>query len=324
VLSLWESLVIASAHYAKGLAALSVTLLVIGLSWPLIRANPLQKRAQKLMALSSQSTEMLADRQSVQSLKAALYQAYKSLAEVLLERIQLVRARRDAGSQAQYLYRAGFRGPSAVTVFYSVRFAAAALAGGLASAYLHLVSSTGQPAALVIGVAGIAAMGGFYLPVLLLKNLIDKRVNEVRRYWPDALDLMIICVESGLSIEAAMRKVAAEISRQSLVLAEELTITTAELTYLQDRRAAYERLSERLELPDVRSVVISLIQAEKYGTPIGKALRVLAKENRETRMAVAEKRATALGPKLTVPMIVFFLPVLFAVIISPVFLRLMS
>ena len=144
-----------------------------------------------------------------------------------------------------------------------------------------------------------------------------KRQLSVRRAWPDALDLLLICVESGMGIEGAFRKVSEEIGSQSIPLAEELSLTTAELSYLQDRRKAYKNLSERTGLEGVRAVVTALIQAEKYGTPIGTALRVLAQENRDMRMQEAEKKAAALPPKLTVPMILFFLPVLFAVIITP-------
>ena len=150
-----------------------------------------------------------------------------------------------------------------------------------------------------------------------MRNQITKRQKSVRRAWPDALDLLLICVESGMGIEGAFRKVSEEIGSPSIALAEELSLTTAELSYLQDRRKAYDNLGERTGLEGVRSVVTALIQAEKYGTPIGTALRVLAQENRDMRMQEAEKKAAALPPKLTVPMILFFLPVLFAVIITP-------
>ncbi|MEO0320168.1 MAG: type II secretion system F family protein, partial [Pseudomonadota bacterium] len=134
---------------------------------------------------------------------------------------------------------------------------------------------------------------------------------------PDALDLLLICVESGMSIEAALQKVGHEVGTSSPELAEELGLTTAELSYLQDRKIAYMNLAERTGLDGVKAVTTALIQSEKYGTPLGQALRVMANENRELRMQEAEKKAAALPPKLTVPMIVFFLPVLFAVIMGP-------
>ena len=147
--------------------------------------------------------------------------------------------------------------------------------------------------------------------------------SPIKRAWPDALDLMLICVEAGMSLEAAFRKVAEEIGQQSVELAEELTLTTAELSYLPERRQAFENLSLRTGLETVRSVMTSLIQAERYGTPLGSALRVLAQENRDQRMNDAEKKAAALPPKLTVPMILFFLPVLMAVILGPAAIQIM-
>jgi tight adherence protein C len=158
---------------------------------------------------------------------------------------------------------------------------------------------------------------GFYLPNMFLRNLIQRRQQSIKSAFPDALDMLLICVQAGMSIEAAFGKVSKEIGIQSLELAEELSLTTAELSYLQERRQAYENLGVRTGIPGIRAVSTALIQAERYGTPVSQALRVMAKENREMRMAEAEKKAAALPPKLTVPMIVFFLPVLFIVILGP-------
>jgi tight adherence protein C len=135
--------------------------------------------------------------------------------------------------------------------------------------------------------------------------------------FPDALDLLLICVESGMSIEAAMQKVSGEIGGSSIELAEELTLLVAELSYLPERRMAYDGLSRRTNHPGIKSVTTAMIQAERYGTALGSALRVMAKENREMRLAQAEKKAASLPAKLTVPMILFFLPVLFVVILGP-------
>ena len=140
---------------------------------------------------------------------------------------------------------------------------------------------------------------------------------SIKRAFPDTLDLLLICVESGMSIEAAFKKVSEEVGSQSVALAEELTLTTAELSYLPDRRQAYENLAKRTDLDGVKSVCMALQQAERYGTPLATMLRVMAQENRDMRMSEAEKKAAALPPKLTVPMILFFLPVLFVVIIGP-------
>jgi tight adherence protein C len=162
------------------------------------------------------------------------------------------------------------------------------------------------------------------VPYMFLKNQIQKRQLSVRRAFPDALDLLLICVESGMSIEAAFKKVAEQVGSQSIALAEELTLTTAELSYLQDRRMAYENLAKRTDLEGVKSVCMALQQAERYGTPLGSMLRVMAQENRDMRMSEAEKKAAGLPPKLTVPMIVFFLPVLFVVILGPAYIKVMA
>jgi tight adherence protein C len=172
-----------------------------------------------------------------------------------------------------------------------------------------------------IGVAIGAMYIGLKAPEIYISNAITKRQQSMGRAVPNALDLMLICVESGMSIEPAFRKVAQEIGAQSVPLAEELTLTTAELSYLSDRRLAFENLGVRTGLDSLKQISTVLTQAERYGTPLGQALRVVADESRQKRMSAAEKKAAALPPKLTVPMILFFLPVLFAVIITPAIIQ---
>jgi tight adherence protein C len=181
-----------------------------------------------------------------------------------------------------------------------------------------------QPPTIKIGIAIGAAYFGMLSPNLFLKNRIQRRQTSIKRTFPDALDLLLICIESGMSVEAAFRKVSEEIGAQSIALAEELTLTTAELSFLPDRRKAYENLAQRVGLEGVKSVCIALQQAERYGTPLGTTMRVLSQENRDMRMSEAEKKAAGLPPKLTVPMILFFLPVLFIVILGPAAIRVMA
>ena len=138
------------------------------------------------------------------------------------------------------------------------------------------------------------------------------------------MDLLLICVKSGMSIEHAFRRVSQEIGVRSIPLAEEFTLTTAELSYLPDRRTAYDNFFKRTGLDVVKNIVTSLVQAEKYGTPLGTALRTVSQEARDARMMEAEKKAASLPPKLTVPMILFFLPVLFAVILTPAIIQVTS
>lgn len=215
------------------------------------------------------------------------------------------------------LTQAGFRSGNAELTFLFFRLVAPVVIFLLTLVYLFGVNDHEQTSLARIGFSIVGAYIGIKAPEIYLRNIIQKRQQSMKRAWPDALDLMLICVESGMSIEQAFRKVAQEIGGQSVPLAEELTLATAELSYLPERRLAYENLGNRTGLEIVRSVATALIQAERYGTPVGTALRVLSQESRDVRMNEAEKKAAALPPKLTVPMIVFFLPVLFVVIMMP-------
>ena len=213
--------------------------------------------------------------------------------------------------------QAGYRGPKPLTTFYFFRFSTPFIFMAVVAFYLFIFNDFGLPFMTRITAVMAAAVAGFYAPNLYLSNRISKRRTSIMQAFPDALDLLLICVESGMSIEAAVQKVSQEIGASSIDLAEELTLLSAELSYLPDRRMAYEGLSKRTNHPGIRSVATAMTQAETYGTPLGAALRTMAKENRELRLSAAEKKAAALPAKLTVPMILFFLPVLFIVILTP-------
>lgn len=235
----------------------------------------------------------------------------------IVERLDLKRALADEGTVAK-LRMAGFRGQNPLTRFLFFRLVLPAVGLVLAVIYIFLLGGLAeQPVFVKLFVCILFAYAGFYAPVVYVSNRASKRKQSIQMAWPDALDLMLICVESGISIEAAFKRVAEEIGVQSVELAEELVLTNAELSFLQERRQAYENLANRTGLESVKSVSQALIQAERYGTPVGHALRVLSSESRDARMNAAEKKAAALPPKLTVPMILFFLPVLFAVILGP-------
>jgi tight adherence protein C len=222
------------------------------------------------------------------------------------------------------LVQAGFRGQAPYIAFLFFRLISPVVLFLFALFYLFVVLEWDQPSSVKIGICLGAAYAGMQVPYFFLKNRIAKRQLSIKRAFPDALDLLLICVESGMSIEAAFKRVAQEIGSQSIPLAEELTLTTAELSYLQDRKMAYENLAKRTDLDGVKSVCMALQQAERYGTPLAQTLRVMSQENRDMRMSEAEKKAAALPPKLTVPMILFFLPVLFIVILGPAAIRVMS
>ena len=219
------------------------------------------------------------------------------------------------------LAMAGFRGPKPISTFYFFRFAMPFVLGAIAAFEMFVVDVGHYSIQVKLLITVGAFVIGYYAPNLYISNRANKRRTSIIQAFPDSLDLLLISVEAGMSIETALHKVAAEMGPSSIELAEELSLLVAELSYLPERRQAYEGLSKRTNHPGIKSVCTAMIQAEKYGTPLGNALRVMAKENREMRLSAAEKKAAALPAQLTVPMIVFFLPVLFLVILGPVVLR---
>jgi tight adherence protein C len=244
----------------------------------------------------------------------------KTYMKNVVERFDLKKAFQDDAT-VDKLAMAGFRGQGHLTTFLFMRLAAPIGIFLLAAFYMLVMAPGGRPLYLNLTYAVGAALVGAYLPNLMLKNTTAKRQFSIKRAWPDCLDLLLLCVESGMSVEHAFKRVAKEIGQQSAALAEELTLTTAELSFLEDRGRAYDNLGRRTGLDGVKSVMTALIQADRYGTSVGQALRVMAEEGREQRMMDAEKKAASLPPKLTVPLILFFLPVLFIVILSPAMIK---
>ncbi|HZW16715.1 MAG TPA: type II secretion system F family protein [Brevundimonas sp.] len=234
----------------------------------------------------------------------------------VVERLNLTKLLEDP-KVADKMAQAGYRGPKPLTTFYFFRFSMPFVMLALAVFYVFILNDFGLPVMNRLAICMFAAVIGFYGPNIFLANRIAKRRTSIMQAFPDALDLLLICVEAGMSIEAAIQKVSQEIGGSSIDLAEEMTLLSAELSYLPDRRMAYEGLAKRTNHPGVKSVATAMTQAETYGTPLGSALRTMAKENREMRLSAAEKKAAALPAKLTVPMILFFLPVLFIVILTP-------
>jgi tight adherence protein C len=296
-----------------GVAAFSA---VVAVSWPYVFRDTLAERMRKVESERENIRKRERTRLNAEKTKVSLRAEPKRLYQAIVDRFNLAKQAED-GEIVRKLSMAGYRGYAPVTTFLAVRLIAPFVIFVAALLYLLLVIRPDAPLLIVVAEAAAVGSLGYFAPAIVIKNKITKRQQAIRRSWPDALDLLLITVESGMGIESAFRKVGDEIGAQSAEVAEEILLTTAELSYLQDRRQAYENLGLRTGVEGVRAVVTSLIQAEKYGTPLGQALRVMAQENRDMRMSEAEKKAAALPPKLTVPMILFFLPVLFAVIITP-------
>ena len=306
---------------ATMLAAIAVFATVLSLALPLLNRDRMAQR-MKVMALERDKlrSARLAEMSSKDRQSAKLRQKPKGFMAQIVDRFDL-RAQFDNEELRNKLKMAGLRGQAPLVAFMFFRVAAPPLTFVCALFYLFFISTKNYPPMINVMIAVGAGFIGFYLPNIFIQNLAQKRQQAIKQSFPDCLDMLLICVQSGMSVEAAFGKVAKEVATQSIELAEELSLTTAELSYLQERRQAFENLGKRTGIPGVKAVATALIQAERYGTPVSQALRVMAKENREMRMSEAEKKAASLPPKLTVPMILFFLPVLFLVILGPSAIR---
>ena len=280
-----------------------------------------EKLDTRMKAVAARRDELKRrSRQAIASGPGGIRHTDDGFKKTVVDRLNLTKMLEDP-KVVEQMEQAGFRGPRPLTTFYFFRFASPFIGLVLAGVYIFFVNDFGQPPMVKLAMVMAAAVAGFYGPNIFLKNVIEKRKQSIMQAFPDALDLMLICVEAGMSIETAIVKVSQEIGSSSIALAEELSLLSAELSYLPERRMAYEGLAKRTNHPGVRSVATAMVQAEQYGTPLGAALRTMAKENRELRLSAAEKKAAALPAKLTVPMILFFLPVLFVVILGPAIIR---
>ena len=304
------------------LAAIAASATAYTLIMPLFAGEGLSKRMKAVASERERIRQRERDRM-VKSEKVSLRQTPKQLVSKVVEDFNLTKWLAQEAARDK-LIMAGYRGQAPYVTFLFARMVAplALFVGSVL--YVFLIAHMDKPLPVKIGICVGAAYLGLQAPMLFLKNAISKRQLSIKRAFPDALDLLLICIESGMSIEAAFRRVSSEIVSQSMALSEEFTLTTAELSYLQDRKVAYENLARRTGLEGVKSVCLALQQSERYGTPLGQSLRVMAQENRDMRMNEAEKKAAALPPKLTVPMILFFLPVLFIVILGPAAIKVMQ
>ncbi|MGA9081792.1 MAG: type II secretion system F family protein [Pseudolabrys sp.] len=305
------------------LAAVAATATVLTLAMPLVFVNPLDKRMRAVALEREKIRQRERERMAQENQKVKLRQTPKQYVQTIVDQFNLSKWVGQEEARLK-LIQAGYRGQAPYVTYLFVRMVTPVVCFLFALVYLFVVLNFDQPATIKLGICIAAAYVGMQLPLLLLKNKINRRQLSIKRAFPDTLDLLLICVESGMSIEAAFRKVSDEVGTQSVALAEELTLTTAELSYLPDRRQAYENLAKRTDLDGVKSVCMALQQAERYGTPLATMLRVMAQENRDIRMSEAEKKAAGLPPKLTVPMILFFLPVLFIVILGPAAIKVMA
>lgn len=233
----------------------------------------------------------------------------------VVDRLNLLKSG-QAERIAQKLMRAGWRSKDAIIRYLFAKLALPLSFGVLVVFFLYGLDVYALQPTTKLGVALASVIFGAYLPDILIKNKTQKRQDTIRKALPDALDLMVICAEAGLSLDATLNRVSQEMELACMELADELGLTGLELGFLPDRRKALQNLALRVDLPVVRGVVNTLMQAEKYGTPLAQSLRIMSAESRNERVMKAEEKAARLPALLTVPMIIFILPPLFVVLIG--------
>jgi tight adherence protein C len=239
-----------------------------------------------------------------------------------LDKLKLLRGE-EARKTSEQLAQAGWRSRDALVIYVGLRLAMPFI-GGIATFFGLWILAPGTASLhKLVGVL-LGVIGAGFAPVFGLKQAMKRRQNHLRKQLPDALDLLVICCEAGLSLDASLTRVAREIGFAAPHLADELGLTAVELGFLPNRRQALMNLAKRTNLPAIRGVTNTLVQTERYGTPLAHSLRVLSAEFREERMLKAEEKAHKLPAILTVPMIVFILPCLFVVLLGPAIIQVIA
>ena len=293
------------------MSALSVLVSFAAVWSSLIYRDPTKKRA-KLIAeqRASLRSGMLAPRRRRERLDSA------SFMRQVVDKLQLMKSS-QAGNITAKLMRAGWRSKDAVVRYLFLKLALPFVLGGFALLFFYgLDSSTMSDSTKLIMCVGVIGLSA-YLPDIMIKNAAQKRQEAIRKSLPDGLDLMVICSEAGLSLDATLNRVSREMETSAPELADEFSLTGLELGFLPERRVALDNLGQRTDLQMLRSLVNTLIQAERYGTPLSQSLRVMSTESRDERMLKAEEKAARLPAMMTVPMILFILPPLFIVLLGP-------
>jgi len=308
---------------ATALIAVAAFATILTLGLPYLEGDNLDNRMKAVGKRREELRQKQREAYQQQQRKGQLRSTPVGFMKETLDKLKLANLLESPGTREK-LSRAGYRGQGPLVSFLFFRFVMPFVMLVAALIYFFGITDYAWTSTMKLTVAIGIGLFGYYLPDLFVSNRIQQRQDSIMRAFPDSLDLLLICVESGMSVEAAFHKVAAEVGTSSVELAEELGLTTAELSYLPDRRKAFENLTNRTGHPGVKAVAAALIQSERYGTPMGQALRVTAQENREMRMQAAEQKAAALPAKLTVPMILFFLPCLFVVILGPAIIKIMG
>jgi tight adherence protein C len=293
------------------MAAMTACVSLAAVWMALLHRDPAVRRARALAAQrEALRSGMLAVRRREDRLQAM------TIMRQVVERLQLMRSA-QAEKISLKLARAGWRSKDAVVRYLFARIALPFAFGGGALLLLYGFDAYNLETTVKLLVSLVAVMVGAYVPDMLVKNAALKRQDKIRKSLPDALDLMVICAEAGLSLDATMRRVADELGKAAPELADEFGLTSLELGFLEDRQKALQNMVLRTDLVAMRVMINTLVQAEKYGTPLAHSLRILSADSRTERVLKAEEKAARLPAMLTVPMIIFILPPLFVVLLGP-------
>ncbi len=304
-----------------GSAALAALLLLVGASHWLVEKRT---RMQRVRTATGKRAGRIVTAGGIKPAKnQALQQGAVAFMRASTQGLSLIKGR-QIGETKKLLVSGGFRSRDAIVVytFFKLVCPVVFLAG--AALYVYGTHPIGKGPLFDAAAVMAAALLGSKLPDLYVKNVRKKRLESIRKALPDSLDMLVICAEAGLASDAALKRVVAETGRKASALSDELNQTALELSFMPQRRQALENLVERAPLPSVNGFVNTMIQAEKYGTPLARAFKVLSQEQRTERMLRAEEKAGRLPATMTVPMMLFILPALFIVLIGPAILDIMD
>ncbi|MEO9463638.1 MAG: type II secretion system F family protein [Marinomonas sp.] len=276
--------------------------------------------AKRVKALTDRRDELKAGIVTATAKKRASLVRKTDTTDAMKEKLEGMKILQESQIQViqQKLAFAGYRNKELAVIIITLRMILPILLGGTAFLFIYALDFFPDWGGVKrIGALSAAVFAGYKGPEMFLSNKAGKRTKEIQKGLPDALDLLVICAEAGLTVDAAFNRVAKELGRAYPELGDEFALTAIELSFLNDRKDAFDNLAYRVDLDAVRGVVTTMVQTERYGTPLASALRVLSAEFRNERMMRAEEKAARLPAIMTVPLILFILPVLFIVILGP-------
>ncbi|WP_245173894.1 type II secretion system F family protein [Erythrobacter sp. A6_0] len=298
------------------LAAVAAMAVLFAIYTAVTITDPMSKRVK---ALNARREELKAGVVTATAKKRQSLTRKSDTTEKVKEQLGRMKVLQDSQvrEMQQKLAWAGYRNQEVAVILIALRAILPIVVGGFAFVMLYMVEIYPDWQMKRVGALALVIFLAYKGPELFLKNKATKRTDAIRKGLPDALDLLVICAEAGLTVDAAFNRVAKELGRAYPELGDEFALTAIELSFLNERKKAFDNLAFRVNLEAVKGVVTTMVQTERYGTPLASALRVLSAEFRNERMMRAEEKAARLPAIMTVPLIMFILPVLFIVILGP-------